>query len=244
LSIDTGYFETSFKYKLLNALSEKIDLSKEISGLLLNSDNFHALKTLSESFIEKIKVIYIDPPFNLGTNPEYAYKVDYKDSTWLAMLEPRLIQAKDLINSGRGSIFIRCNHDGNFLVRSLMNKVFGHENFRNEIILRRAELSKGDLNKQFSSLKSITVNYDNIYWYSKNGETRFERFLRKTSTEQGKSHWHSFWKAENRPNLRYNIKGIDLKRGQWMWKKERAFKAISNYEEYLIEFKKSGMEVW
>ncbi len=243
LPIDTVHFPAAFKENLLNALSAKINLEEKADGLILHSDNYHGLVLIGPKFHDIIKIIYIDPPFNLGTEPEYNYKVDYKDSTWLSLLEPRLAISKYLLNPLNGSIFIRCNHDGNFLVRSLMNISFGEENFRNEIIVRRAELNKGDLNKQFDSVKSITVNYDNVYWYSRSFDSRFERFLKKTSVEQANSQWHSFWKAENRPNLRYEIKGVNLEKGQWMWSKERAFKALENYEKYLVEFANSKISL-
>ncbi|MCS7204340.1 MAG: DNA methyltransferase [Leptospiraceae bacterium] len=54
------------------------------------------------------------------------------------MLENRLSIARDLLND-RGSIFVRCDYNGNWIVRPLMDEVFGKENFRNEIIIKRTE---------------------------------------------------------------------------------------------------------
>jgi adenine-specific DNA-methyltransferase len=131
------------------------------------------------------------------------------------------------------------------LVRMLLDNLFGQNNFRNEIIVRRAEESKGDLNKQFGSIRSITVNYDNLYWYSVNPNTRFSGFMKKTTEHQSKAHWHSFWKAEDRPNMRYNLLGLDLNDhyGQWMWSKERAYRAVRNYEEFKNISEQTGISL-
>lgn len=231
LVVDTSNFDSLFTQRLLEKMH---DLCNSLDGILINSDNFHALELMGRKFNKKVSGCYIDPPFNLGETGDYLYRVDYKDSTWLAFLQSRLLVTKRLL-SNNGSQLVRCNHDGNMILRLLLNETYGHQNYRNEIIVRRAEESKGDLNKQFAGVKSITVNYDNIYWYSTTPETRFDRFMKPTKEGQGQAHWHSFWKAENRPNLRYDILGVDLRQhyGQWMWKSERAHRALSNYEYYL-----------
>jgi adenine-specific DNA-methyltransferase len=236
LVIDTRYFNKTFVDSLLQ--NQRIG---DECGLLVYSENLQALNLFLVKYREKVKCIYIDPPFNLGENPDYLYKVDYKDSSWLSLLNDRIAIAKMLLHDD-GSIFVRCNHDGNMILRLMLNSIFGSSNYRNEIILRRAEETKGDLNKQFAGVKSITVNYDNIYWYSKRPDTRFGRFLKPLTAEQGEAHWHSFWKAEDRPRMRYNLLGIDLRThyGQWMWEINRATKAKENYEEYEKISKKTG----
>lgn len=241
LVLDTAFFPESFKWQLISSIE---NFDEQCDGLLINSENFQALRFIREVFNNRLKICYIDPPFNLGETGDYLYKVDYKDSTWIALLENRLEELRLLLNES-GSVFVRCNHDGNMYVRLLMSNIFGWDNYRNEIIVRRAEESKGDLNKQFESLKSITVNYDNVYWFSKYSNTRFKRFLKPISEEKGKAHWHSFWKAEDRPNLRYDIEGIDLNqyRGQWMWKRERAYEAVENYKKYLKEKENTGISL-
>lgn len=241
LVLDTAFFDADFKYRLLATIE---DIDAQLDGLLIHSENFQALNLLQERYKQQVKCIYIDPPFNLGETADYLYKVDYKDSTWMTLLENRSRLSRHLLRKS-GSKMIRCNHDGNMLVRMLMNSLFGSQNYRNEIIVRRAEESKGDLNKQFAGVKSITVNYDNLYWYSNHQDTRFGRFLKPTGEKQSQSHWHSFWKAENRPNLRYDILGIDLNNhyGQWMWKRERAYRAVQNYIEYENNRKKTGIDL-
>ncbi|MCR4428656.1 MAG: site-specific DNA-methyltransferase [Caldiserica bacterium] len=136
LPIDTRYFEEEFKWRLLGALSEKHGLDDILDGVLIKSENWQALNLLLSKYKEKVQTIYIDPPFNKEQDADYLYNVKYKDSTWISILENRLRLARDLL-SDRGSIFVRCDYNGNMYVRLLMNEIFGEENFRNEMILKR-----------------------------------------------------------------------------------------------------------
>lgn len=231
LVLDTKFFDTTFIANLLDSFD---DFDNQCNGLLIRSENFQALNMLLKKYQKSITLSYIDPPFNLGELAEYLYKVDYKNSTWLSLLWDRMELSKELITD-TGSKISRCGHDGNMLVRMIMDELFGVDNHRNEIIVRRAEESKGSLNKQFSSLKSVTVNYDNLYWYSINKNARFDKFWKPISGEKSKSHWHDFWKAFDRPHMRYDILGINLndRGGQWMWGKERTDRAVKNYNDFL-----------
>jgi adenine specific DNA methylase Mod len=134
LPIDTGYFDERFKWELLERISERVNLDDALDGLLIKSENWQALNTILNRYKEKVQTIYIDPPFNKEQDADYLYNVKYKDSTWIAMLENRLRLAKELLNE-RGSIFVRCDYNGNMYVRLLMNEIFGEENFRNEIVV-------------------------------------------------------------------------------------------------------------
>ncbi len=134
LPIDTRYFDEEFKLKLLEKISQKHDLDELLDGVLIKSENWQALNLLLNKYREKVQTIYIDPPFNKEQDADYLYNVKYKDSTWISLLENRLRLARDLLND-RGSIFLRCDYNGNMYVRLLMNEIFGEENFRNEIIV-------------------------------------------------------------------------------------------------------------
>ena len=229
--IDTKFFKDLEP----EVLAQFEDLDQSLDGWLVKSENYQALHTLMPKFQERVRVIYIDPPFNLDSSDQFLYRTNYKDANWLTLLENRIALSTKWMGRN-GSIFVRCNHDGNMLVRTLLDSHFGLDNFRNEIIVRRAEETKGDFAKQFAGIRTITVNYDNIYWFSKEPETRFGRFLKPTTEEQAKSHWHSFWKAEDRKSMRYNLLGFDLGQydnGQWMWNQARAAKAVENYKRYL-----------
>jgi adenine-specific DNA-methyltransferase len=123
-------------------------------------------------------------------------------------------------------------------VRLLMSKIFGEYNFRNEIIVKRGS-PKAGLFQQFENLKSIGVIYDNLYWYSKNSDKVLGKFSKSLSDKKG-GYWTSFKKVYDRPTMRYEILGVNLTEGQWMWNKERAYKAVESYQRYLEIAKETG----
>jgi adenine-specific DNA-methyltransferase len=161
LPIDTKYFSSEFKEKLLEKLTEKADLDDLLDGLLIKSENWQALNLLLNKYKEKVQTIYIDPPFNKEQDADYLYNVKYKDSTWISMLENRLRLARDLLKD-TGSIFVRCDYNGNWLVRPLMNDIFGEENFRNEIIIQRGLQTRKAENRLLSKTDSLFFYFRNL----------------------------------------------------------------------------------
>ncbi len=155
LPIDTKYFK-ELECEIL-ALFDNLD--DELDGWLIKSENFQALNTILPKFREKVQTIYIDPPFNKEQNADYDYLVDYKDSTWATMLHNRLELAREFLKD-TGSIFVRCDYNGNWIVRPLMNEIFGEENFRNEIIVNRTK-------KIFAGVKGFNVATDSLIFYAK-----------------------------------------------------------------------------
>ncbi len=132
LPIDTKYF----KDLELEILSLFDDLENELDGWLIKSENYQALNSILPKFKEKVQTIYIDPPFNLDSSDQFLYRTNYKDANWATLLENRLRITREWLND-TGSIFVRCDYNGNWIVRCLMDSIFGKENFRNSIILKR-----------------------------------------------------------------------------------------------------------
>ncbi|MFN4245372.1 MAG: site-specific DNA-methyltransferase, partial [Brevinematia bacterium] len=79
LPIDTKYFSPEFKEKLLEKLTENYDLDDILDGLLIKSENWQALNLILEKYKEKVKTIYIDPPYNTGSD-EFLYRDRYQHS--------------------------------------------------------------------------------------------------------------------------------------------------------------------
>lgn len=86
LIVDTRYFSNDFKDRLIASID---DLDKKTSGVLINSDNFHAVNMLLNRYRNKIDGIYIDPPYNTD-GMEIIYKNGFKDSSWLSLIQNRL----------------------------------------------------------------------------------------------------------------------------------------------------------
>ena len=233
LPIDTKYFN-ELKYEILSLFD---NLDEQLDGILVHSENYQGLNTILPKFKDKIQTIYIDPPFNKEENADYLYNVKYKDATWITLLENRISLARAYLDD-QGSIFVRCDYNGNMYVKLLMNTIFGRENFRNEMVVKRGS-PKAGLFLQFEKLKSIGVMYDNLYWFSNYPHAGYSGFIKKLLNKTD-GYWASFKKIYDRPTMRYEILGINLDKGQWMWSKEKAFKAMENYTTYLQESKTTG----
>jgi adenine-specific DNA-methyltransferase len=161
LTIHTKYFK-DLEIEILSLFD---DLDDQLDGWLIKSENYQALNTILPKVKEKVQTIYIDPPFNKEQDADYLYNVKYKDSTWITLLENRLKLARDLLKD-TGSIFVRCDYNGNMYVRLLMNEIFGEENFRNEITIKRGEVPKGEVNK-------LLTGTDYLQYYSKTEKNIF-----------------------------------------------------------------------
>jgi len=162
LPIDTKYF----KDLEIEILSQFDDLDNSLDGWLIKSENWQALNTILPKFKEKIQTIYIDPPFNKEQEADYFYSVKFKDATWITMLENRLRLARDLLKD-TGSIFVRCDYNGNMYVRLLMNEIFGEENFRNEIVVNRT------LGYSRRAINNYEVGTESLIWHAKEKEKIF-----------------------------------------------------------------------
>jgi adenine-specific DNA-methyltransferase len=118
----------------------------------IEGDNLEVLKGLQGEFSERIKLIYIDPPYNTGNGLVYAdnFRMSSSDwakepgvgtsgrlhANWLSMMLPRLTLARRLL-SETGVIFVSIDDREVHHLRLLMNEVFGEENFVSSIIWRK-----------------------------------------------------------------------------------------------------------
>lgn len=94
LVLDTIHFSSDFKDRVLACID---DVNENTNGILINSDNFHAINMLTEQFRHKVKCIYIDPPYNAKSS-EILYKNTFKHSAWLSLMENRMSISKDLLS--------------------------------------------------------------------------------------------------------------------------------------------------
>jgi len=157
LVVDTRHFSEDFKWRLLAHFD---DLDEALDGLLVKSENFQALNTILAKFRNKVQIIYIDPPFNKKQDADYHYSVKYKDATWITQLANRVQLGREMLNE-KGAIFVRCDYNGNMYVRLMMDEIFGKENFRNEIFVKRGYVPKG-------AVKQYQNGVDSIFFYAKN----------------------------------------------------------------------------
>jgi len=173
LPIDTKYF----KDLELEILSLFDDLDQSLDGWLIKSENYQALNTILPKFREKVQTIYIDPPFNKEQDADYLYNVKYKDSSWITLLENRLQLAKDLLNE-KGSIFTRCDYNGNMYVRLLINEIFGEENFRNEITIAKSK----EFFKTMTHIEKFSEETESLFFFSKTDKLKFNLIYKEKET--------------------------------------------------------------
>ncbi len=127
LPLDTKNFGDDFKWRLLNALAESGQaLDKILDGVLIKSENWQALNTILSKYNGKVKSIYIDPPYNTGSD-DFLYKDRYQHSSWLCMMENRLKIACELLQDS-GSIYTSIDDNEQFYLGCLMDLIFGREN--------------------------------------------------------------------------------------------------------------------
>ncbi|HPA11624.1 MAG TPA: site-specific DNA-methyltransferase [Bacteroidales bacterium] len=96
-------------------------------NLIIKGNNLLALHTLKKEFAGKVKLIYIDPPYNTG-NDSFLYNDSFNESTWLTFMKNRLEIARDLL-SNDGIIFIQCDDNEQAYLKILMDEVFKAQNF-------------------------------------------------------------------------------------------------------------------
>lgn len=211
------------------------------SNLLFRSDNLIAMQYLIKmGFAGKIDLIYIDPPFfsneNYFRRKKNSNHVAFSDiwrgelSEYLDMIYPRLCAMKRLLSKS-GCIFIHLDWHVVHYVKVIMDEIFRPENFRNEIIVKRGRIK--NLLYQFNSIDKMHNSNDSVLWYSKTPDTRYPPPLVEHVSE---SKWMGFWSNVDRPTMRYEIFRYTPERGQWKWSKERASKAIGNYDVYKRKF--------
>ncbi|GAA9180738.1 hypothetical protein HpHA190_04540 [Helicobacter pylori] len=229
LPLDTLYFK-DLEEEIKNLFNEG-----EINGTLIKSENYQALNSLKNRYKETIDCIYIDPPFNTGS--DFAYIDKFQDSTWLSLMHNRLELAYDFLSS-QGSFYLHLDNNANYLGRMLLNDIFGKENFRNEIIWRRKQAtSYGD--------KYFGVVSDTIFLYSKTDKNIFhtikslndentqkyikERFV--FSDKDGRKYMKSpLVNSLNRPNLKYVFQGINPPPNGWLYSQTRMQELFDNNE--------------
>lgn len=168
---------------------ESVDFDNT-ENLYIEGDNLEVLKLLQETYLGKVKMIYIDPPYNTGN--DFVYNDDFKQSTeeyiensgqldgegnrfvantesngrfhtnWLNMIYPRLKLAKDLL-SDDGVIFISIDDNEVENLRKICDEIFGENNFLAQVIWERAFSPKNDA-------KFFSVSHDYVLIYARSIE--------------------------------------------------------------------------
>ena len=125
LTVDTRYFDASFKERLATALSDAGPLDERTDGLLIHGENFQALNLLRARYGGQVQCIYIDPPYNTDASA-IMYKNDYKNSSWLSLIANRLSLAYDCLTC-KGIVCVAIDDEEVSLLRLVMENLFKKE---------------------------------------------------------------------------------------------------------------------
>jgi len=188
--------------KTLRPVIEESVNFETTENLYIEGDNFEVLKILQESYLGKIKMIYIDPPYNTGN--DFIYKDNFKVSKeeyeeelgteneegeklfkntdsngrfysdWLSMMYERLLVARDLLRDD-GVIFISIDDNEVHNLRKICDEVLGEENFINSIAVKMSEASGVKMNHQNIRFPKIK---EHILFYKKSKFTGFYKIDR------------------------------------------------------------------
>jgi len=160
-------------FKRVDAKGEhKLDRFNETDNLIIKGNNLLALHSLKKRYHNKIKLIYIDPPYNTeGVDDSFKYNDKFNHSTWLTFMRNRLELAKDLL-ANNGAIYVQLDYNEVHYCKILMDEIFGGDNFQREIIWRI-----GWISGYKSASKNWIRNHDSILFYSKD-KTQLE-FIKK-----------------------------------------------------------------
>ncbi len=177
-------------------------------NLYIEGDNLEVLKLLQKSYYEKVKMIYIDPPYNTGN--DFVYKDDFKDnlknyleltgqisednnnkkfstnpetegryhSNWLNMMYPRLVLARNLLKED-GVIFISIDDNEVANLKKICDDIFGENNFITEFIWQKTYSPK-------NNNKYVSTDHEEIICYAKNLTSiiQFNRLERDDETNK------------------------------------------------------------
>lgn len=155
--------------------SERADLEPQGDNLLILGESGDVLEALTrvpelaEKYVGKVKLIYIDPPFN--TAQTFAsYEDNLEHSIWLTMMRDRLLHMKKLLAKD-GSIWVHLDYAENHRMRLLLDEIFGGSNFIAEFVWQKADSPRGDAQR-------VSVDQDVILCYGSSDATQFHRMPR------------------------------------------------------------------
>ena len=122
LPLDTRHFDADFTDRLLASFD---DLDGMTDGLLIHGENWQALRLMGEKYRQRVKCIYIDPPYNTDASA-ILYKNGYKDSSWLSLMENGFRQAQPLL-SQQGIVCCAIDDEEAWRLKGLMQNLFRRE---------------------------------------------------------------------------------------------------------------------
>ncbi len=256
--------ESKNKIPILEEVPDKsfTDNSEKPTHILIEGDNYHALQCLSYTHKGKVDVIYIDPPYNTGSDG-FTYKdkrilTEFPDGTpvpkdhplrhsyWLSFMHKRLELAKNLLSED-GVIFISIDDNEQANLKLLCDEVFGGDNFIG-LYLKQSKIGGG------GDSKFIVKEHEYCLVYAKNINETFEMFIEhdkdylkryKEKDENGCFFWDTFARPGLKNPIHYDIVAPDgtVMNYGWIHGEERFQEELKNGIVRIIPKKGGGWSV-
>ena len=154
LMVDSALFDAGFRADLLKAIP---DLDASMDGLLAHGDNFQALTLLTERYREKVKCVYIDPPYNTSSS-SIPYKNTFKHSAWATMMNNRISKLAPLMPQD-GAIFVSIDKHERTGLEHVLDLNLGDDNHVEELIW--------SMNTNNSQAPNYSTNHEYVLVYAK-----------------------------------------------------------------------------
>ncbi|WP_435549939.1 DNA methyltransferase [Desulfobacterium sp. N47] len=176
-------------------------------NLIIKGNNLLALHTLKKQFRGKVKLIYIDPPFNTERD-SFTYNDSFSHSTWLTFMRNRLLAAHEFLTKD-GNIIVHIDNNESHYLKILLDEIFGRTNFVNEIIWHKGR--EGGSSRSHSASSSMPTEYQNIFVYAKEKSIRY-------------------WSLPLGPYKKSTIGGIDKDEKGWFYTRGRMSRTPAEWE--------------
>ncbi|WP_338089213.1 site-specific DNA-methyltransferase [Nanchangia anserum] len=231
--------------------SERADLEPQNDNLLILGESGDVLEALTrvpelaEKYVGKVKLVYIDPPFNTAQTFAH-YEDNLEHSIWLTMMRDRLLHLKNLLAED-GSIWVHLDHVENHRMRLLMDEVFGAVNFIGEVSWEKTYSPRNDA-------KGLSERTDQIIVYGKSESFGVNRLPRTAEMNARYSNPDGsrcgVWKSGDvsAPNnlsgkrqvpalfgIEHPLTGelvYPARGAQWRFKQQRVLAALKEYASY------------
>jgi len=260
IAVDTRHFDTAWTRRLWSELSNQHDsLDNLWNGVLWNADNFAALNLMQKRFAEQVKCAYIDPPYNTNAS-EILYKNGYRSSSWITMIENRVLMSKPLLCKGDGIICVTIDDYQVHELALTLDAIFDREAQLGVAVIRINPSGR-------STLNGFSVCHEYAFFYGREATAKLDRFPRTqeqlerfTEIEEGYVDWRNFRKdggavthRKERPKQFYPIyvdkKKDTLRVPQMLWndslREWTIIESPAKNEEIILPIDEKGKErVW
>ena len=181
---------TNLKRYTSEGVTNNLDSLSLKDNFIIKGNNLLALYSLLPIYRNKVKLIYIDPPYNTG-NDSFRYNDSFNHSTWLTFMKDRLKVARELLRED-GSIFISIDQKEIAYLTVLMDEIFGNQNKKNIITIKRSSVSGAKvINPGVVNVSEYVLIYSkntfnwkpNRVFRAKERDDRYNTFIENFDTE-------------------------------------------------------------